>query len=103
MLQKTSYFFSDLIKTFIYFASLPLQWLFFSTPKLYEIVISVLVFIKNNVPSKQELYYTWFHWMYGIFKLLCVLLLCIINLLISCCKYLQKILFNITQKLEKYS
>lgn len=59
-------FLRDLICGLLYFALTPLHFLFFKFPKVYEVIISVIIFIKNNIPTIQELKLTINVWLLNI-------------------------------------
>ena len=55
-------FFIDATRTFMYFTLSPLQWLFWRFPKVYEAVIITIAFVKNNIPTKNEMLHTVYYW-----------------------------------------
>jgi len=101
MITKTTNFFTDTIKTFLFFAFHPLQWLFFRMPRLYEAVVCMLIFIKNNIPTKIELYHTWLHWSHWLLRYTYYLFIVTANLSINTCSYLQNKLKTNTNELDK--
>lgn len=62
---NTYLFFRDLVFSFAYFLS-PLYYMFFKFPKLYEVIISFIVFIKNNLPTKSDINLTLNVWLLNI-------------------------------------
>lgn len=55
-------FFLDASKTFLHFAISPLQWLFWRFPRVYEVLVTTIIFWKNTLPTKTELLHTYYHW-----------------------------------------
>lgn len=67
-------FFYDMIYTFLRFVLHPLQFLFFKFPKIYEAIITMYIFIRNSLPTKNETIYTLLHWQYYIHIILLLIL-----------------------------
>ena len=55
-------FVTDATKTLLYFATTPLQFLFFHMPRVYEATIKIILCVQSLVPSKTELLLTCTHW-----------------------------------------
>jgi len=57
-------FILDFFKGFMYFLLYPLYSLFFKSPKLYEKYVSFCVYMKNSIPTKQELRHIYLIYLY---------------------------------------
>lgn len=90
MVQRISDFFIDATKTFMYFCTYPLQWLFLFAPRVYETIITIIVFTKNNVPTVRDLRYTLLHWQLNLLRVVYVLFFYTIKILILFCKFTQR-------------
>jgi len=57
-------FIIDFVRGMLYFLLHPLYSLFFNSPKLYEKYISFCVYIKNSIPTKEEIKHVWLIYLY---------------------------------------
>ena len=106
MINSAVLFIIDSTKTFLYFVLHPLQWMFFKIPKVYEILVTIIVFVKNNTPTKTELYHTWLHWSYLLLNFNYYVFINVNKLSIVICKQLHQKLKTNIEKLNivsKYS
>jgi len=93
-------FIFDVFKAFLYFALSPLQWLFWKFPKVYEIIVTTIVFWKNSLPTKAELVHTGVHWLFLITSSTIICISYVVKLLIV----FLGMLVNYNSKLiKKYS
>lgn len=85
-------FFIDAARTFAHFALSPLQWLFLRFPRIYEVIITTIIFWKNTLPTRREITHTLYHWQY---LLLSGSLMCcksIVNYMLSMCSTLLNLI-----------
>jgi len=97
-MRYVSDFFLDATKTLLYIALSPLQWLFWHMPRVYEGVISTIVFWKNTIPSQQEILYTLNYWSISLLIVWRGMLLYILRINLQGCSYLHE---KIKNKLKK--
>jgi len=69
-MNKIKHFFADFFATVSYFALAPLQWLFWHMPRVYEAIICIIIFFKNNWPSATEWKHTMHHHLQNTIKVL---------------------------------
>lgn len=90
----------DISKTFLHFALSPLQWLFWRFPRVYEVIVTTIVFWKNSLPTKAELVHTGVHWLFLITSSTIICTSYVVRLLIV----FLSMLVNYNSKLiKKYS
>lgn len=93
-------FIFDASRTFLYFTLSPLQWIFWKFPKVYEALISTIIFWKNTIPSKNETLHTLYHWYFLIVSALIFSNLSIIRYVINATNRLNVINNNILNKIK---
>lgn len=77
-MRQIKQFTVDMVATFFYFAATPVQYVFWKMPRLYECVLTVIIFFKNLIPTRTELHYTWLHWQIAVISAFC-----------SACRYIS--------------
>jgi len=100
MVQRAFNFISSFTHTFLYFCLQPFQWLFFCAPKVYEFLLSIIIFIKNNIPTRTDFFYTIYTWFYYILKLSLIINILSLRLLMYIAKKIIQITNTVTKQLD---